>query len=56
VTVGADAGFGPGTAGTPNSMSLAYKGLGVLPSWAIAAIIVFAVLWMLVSVFRRNRS
>ncbi|WP_326665423.1 hypothetical protein [Streptomyces canus] len=35
---------------------LAYKGLGGVPTGVIVAIIVLVVLWVIVSVARRNRS
>jgi hypothetical protein len=42
-------------AAAADGITLAYKGLGGVSSWAIVAIIAFVVLWVLVSVARRNR-
>ncbi|MFG2726951.1 resistance to Congo red protein [Streptomyces canus] len=42
-------------ASAKDGVTLAYKGLGAVPTWAIIAIIAFVVLWVLVSTARRNR-
>jgi heme/copper-type cytochrome/quinol oxidase subunit 2 len=43
-------------AAATDGLTLAYKGLGRVPTWVIVAIIVLVVVWMLVTAARRNRS
>ncbi|MFI6210297.1 hypothetical protein ACIBAI_28690 [Streptomyces sp. NPDC051041] len=39
-----------------DGITLAYKGLGGVATWVIVAIIVLVVIWVIMSVARRDRS
>lgn len=39
-----------------DGIALGYKGLGGVATWAIVAIIALVVVWVIISVARRNRS
>ncbi|GAA5207683.1 hypothetical protein [Streptomyces thinghirensis] len=39
-----------------DGIAVAYKGLGGVATWVIVAIIVLVVVWVIMSVVRRNRS